>query len=306
MEEKTEALKVHLHTLGYKADSSKIIIRGVKEFLEKMQEKGITTLYAIKKEDIAQHYHYLQQRPNKKQEGGLSEITIHHYMSALRLFFEYLEQTGEIKTNPMSSIELRQPDIRTREIISRQEAEQLYKATESYKEKAVLHLFYSCGLRKTEGERLNIKDVHLRQQLLYVREGKHHKRRVIPITSTIAEDLTNYYHYERKNLNNSENAFMTNEEGRRMRGNSYSRCIKKLIEKTNNQDLKSKSISLHNLRHSIATHLLESGLSLEYVRDFLGHKNIETTQIYTRITTIQLKQNPNHYDTTQRLPVTAA
>ena len=77
---------------------------------------------------------------------------------------------------------------------------------------------------------------------------------------------------------------MTNRTHKRIRGSSYNSILKKLLERAGIQ----KEITLHCLRHSIATHLLESGLSVEYVRDFLGHKHLESTQIYTRVKNKQL------------------
>lgn len=295
MKETVARFRTHLQALGYHPQTIRMLTRNVEELLERMKYQALQN---ISQEEILKHYEYLQQRPHKQKSGGLSEMTLHHHMYALRLFFGHLEQSGEAKTNPMSSLEFKQPHCHPRDILSSAEIQQLYQAAESYKERTVLHLFYGCGLRKTEGERLNIKDIHFREQILYVREGKHGKRRAIPITSMIAEDLKSYYHEERtKSKNRQEaNAFMLNAEGRRMRGHSHNLCLKKLIEKTRDQELIKKIISLHNLRHSIATHLLENGLSLEYVRDFLGHKHIETTQRYTRVNTNMLHLNQHTHE----------
>ncbi|MCB9426594.1 MAG: tyrosine-type recombinase/integrase [Flavobacteriales bacterium] len=166
----------------------------------------------------------------------------------------------------------------------RNQIKQLYKATETYRERAILSLFYGCGLRRTEGEKLNIKDIHFRNNLLYVREGKNKKRRAIPISQQVKTDLQNYIYKERKG---EDQAVILNQIGRRMRGDAYNKILKNIIVKSNVSHLES-DISLHCLRHSIATHLLESGLSVEYVRDFLGHKNLESTQVYTRVNKGQL------------------
>lgn len=119
--------------------------------------------------------------------------------------------------------------------------------------------------------------------MLYVREGKGKKRRVVPINEKVLQDFKNYLYKERF-AQQGEIAFITNQNGIRTSGNYYNKTIKTLIEKA---DIR-KEISLHSLRHSIATHLLENGLSIEYVRDFLGHKHLETTQIYTRINKRQI------------------
>ena len=99
----------------------------------------------------------------------------------------------------------------------------------------------------------------------------------------VSRDLKTYALMER-NPKGGERAFMTNRIGTRTSGNSYNNILKKILERS---EIK-KEITLHCLRHSIATHLLESGLSVEYVRDFLGHKHLESTQIYTRVKSKQL------------------
>jgi integrase/recombinase XerD len=157
------------------------------------------------------------------------------------------------------------------------------------REKALLALFYGCGLRRSEAEKLNIDDVNFKNQLLYVRMGKGKRRRVVPMTEQVKRDLENYYKNERiiytKELTaDNQKALMLNNHGNRMLGNGYWNKFKCLAQKAGLP----KQISLHHLRHSIATHLLESGLSIEQVRDFLGHRHLESTQIYTRVKFNQL------------------
>ena len=214
-------------------------------------------------------------------------------MYALKLFFGWQLETGKITANPISVLEFKQPTTKPREILSIEEVKELYQVCETYKERAVLSMFYGCGLRRTEGEKLNLKDIHFRSNLLYVREGKGSKRRAVPLSEKVKEDLQNYLYKERfiksgnhisLSRDHGETAFITSATGRRTNGNSYNKILKTILERATIK----KGITLHCLRHSIATHLLESGLSIEYVRDFLGHKHLESTQIYTRIKSKQL------------------
>jgi integrase/recombinase XerD len=128
-----------------------------------------------------------------------------------------------------------------------------------------------------------------------VRDGKGSKRRVIPINEKVLNDFRNYLHYERF-AQQGETALITNNAGRRMRGDKINNTVKELILKAGIKSpafaeaTAGKEISLHNLRHSIATHLLENGMTVEYVRDFLGHKHLEATQIYTRVSKRILKK----------------
>jgi integrase/recombinase XerD len=234
-------------------------------------------------QDIKNYHKHLQERPNKRRAGGLSESYIHHHIYSLKLFFAWQEEKGIVTQNPISCLTFKTPVSKQREILTKEEVLTLYKSCETLKEKAILSVFYGCGLRRSEGEQLDLKDVHFRSGILYVRKGKNSKRRAVPMSEKVNQDLKNYVYKERFTSENTT-AFFSNHLGTRMQGLTHSRALKKLLESSK----VTKDISLHCLRHSIATHLLESGLSVEYVRDFLGHKHLESTQIYTRISTAQL------------------
>jgi len=257
----------------------------VKEFLE---YHSTTTPEAVTQKHIESFYNWLQVRPHKRNEGGLSESYIYHHVYALKLFFSYLEETGQIKYNPISVMKFKRPKHNTREPLTKAEINRLFETAQTLKETAMLHLFYSCGLRRSEAVELNTKDIHFKSCLLYVREGKGHKRRAIPMTVKVSEELENYYLQERSDSQRKAKdteAFILNRIGSRMRGDSYNRIIKEIVKTSGIARL----CTLHHLRHSIATHLLENGLSLENVRDFLGHSYLEATQIYTKVSKYQLK-----------------
>lgn len=269
----------YIQQIGYSKGSQNEIPNCINEFLQQVAEP---TIKNIKQQHILDFYEYLQTRPLKRRIGTLSEATINHYVFSLKTFFNWLEQTGQIAYNPISNLKFKRPNVNRREPLSQQEITQLFESTINTKETAILHLFYSCGLRRTEAENLNTSDIHFSKNLLYVRAGKGAKRRVIPLTEKVKKDLESYYN-ERSQL--SEEAFILNRTKQRMRGESYNRALKEILKRAPI----TKNISLHHLRHSIATHLLENGLSIEFVRDFLGHSYLETTQIYTNVSTKQLK-----------------
>lgn len=325
---------LHLERLGYSKNSIYMLPNCLKEFLEwkndgnqnsglninngrqssvvSGQNSGQLSVDCgqITQSDILNFYQYLQTRPHKRKAGALSESYIHHHIYSLKLFFGWQQEKGAITENPISSLEFKTPVSPSREILTKEEIKLLFEACQTLKERAVLALFYGCGLRRSEGEKLDLKDVHFRTGILYVREGKGSKRRAVPMSKKVSVDLKNYVLKERFSVEN-QTALICNERGKRTSGNSYNNILKKLLERlgsNNNGGLRSvvsgqnsglrsvdcglnsglKSISLHSLRHSIATHLLESGLSVEYVRDFLGHQHIETTQIYTRVKNQQI------------------
>jgi len=268
----------YLTQLGYSPSTCSMLPVCVSDFL---WHAGEPVLATISPDHIQHFYEWLEVRPHKKKGGGLSGQYIHHHIYALRVFFNWLESSGQIRNNPISVMKFKAPEGNPRQPLSQEAIRHLFEATRSLTEKAVLHLFYSCGLRRSEGEALNIRDVHFKQQLLYVRAGKGAKRRAVPMPEVVSRELENYYLRERSRVTKVQapEAFMLNRRGQRMSGYSYNQVLKALLDRSGLHP----EISLHHLRHSIATHLLASGLDLEKVRDFLGHSHLESTQIYTKV-----------------------
>lgn len=281
--------KSYLYQLGYSAPTQKTLPSLVKEFLE---QQKINNIHYIDQHKIKSFYNYLHHRPLKRGSGALSEGMIGQYVYALQSFFGWLEITQQISYNPISAIKFKQPKRESREPLSIEQINCLFEAATTLHYKAVLHLFYSCGLRRTEAQLLNIRDIHFENQLLYVREGKGSRRRVIPIVEKAKNDLQEYYSnvrvYIKAKKIKDEAAFMLNRLGYRMSGESYGELLKTIIKQSAINYL-SSVISLHHLRHSIATHLLQGGMSMEYVRDFLGHRSLDTTLIYAKPKSAQIR-----------------
>ena len=278
--------KNYLYQVGYSESTQKMLPALITEFIQHQQ---ISDISFIEQQKVKSFYEFLQTRPLKLRSGALSEMMISHYVYALKTFFSWAEVTEQTDYNPISGMKFKRPKQNVREPLTKEEIQQLFEAATTLKQTALLHIFYSCGLRRSEGEALNINDVHFKKQLLYVREGKGAKRRVVPITERVSKDLEEYYLQERTNSITKkvkdEDAFLLNRIGNRMTGDQLNKLLKEIADKAAIQ----KEITLHHLRHSIATHLLQSGMSMEYVRDFLGHSFLETTQIYAKPKAEQLK-----------------
>jgi integrase/recombinase XerD len=246
----------------------------------------------------------LQHRPSKTTGGALSESRITLHMYTIKLFFQHLQDIDQIEMNPMGDLNYTRDFKRTREnLLSKEDIEKLYSECETAKQKAMLGIIYGCGLRRQEAVKLNARDIHFKSSMLYVREGKGGRKRTIPLSKIVLNDLKNYYFNERPGeLYRSRDiearlryasdgqAFMLNNWGTRMQGDSYLKEIKKMISKARLD----KQITLHHFRHAIATHLIESGMKTEHVKDFLGHASMETTQTYTHITTAQIKKTTSY------------
>ena len=290
LKEFTQYLKVS----GY--SFAKSTASAVREMLWWMEKENIK-LEEIDREKMQKYYQYLCNRPSQRSPGSLSSSTIDGYLFTLKLFFSYLQKVGIKAINPMSVLQVNhhQKGVKKeRSVLTKSEIKELYRVCKSELEKVLLGMFYGCGLRKSEVGKLNLRDLDISKngaKCLYVRSGKGRKRRVVPLTKNVIIDVKNYLQKERtqrftyRTKAADKKALLINKIGTRMQGDSLWLMFKTMLLRTTIK----KEISLHHLRHSIATHLLESGMGIEGVRDFLGHEHLESTQIYTRVNLNQLK-----------------
>lgn len=270
----------HLITKGYNSETSLTRTQQVNEFLEftKLKVNTITSL------EILKYYNYLKQRPNKRTGKILHPNTILHHIRAIELFFILLFEIDIIQEIP--EISLKYPkDFESdfvREILSQEEIQKMYKVANQL-ETIILHLGYGCGLRVSELVAVTKEDIYLKERFLIVPKGKFNKRRIVPLTEKISNDLGDYL----QEIANQK-TFIINSKNTKMQEWTYNKMLKKLLQKTQIPEERIYKITIHSLRHSIATHLLENGMELEKVRDFLGHSQLETTQTYTHISMNQL------------------
>lgn len=282
-----------LTTLGYAPSTIYGSMRYVTDFFFYLKTAEITTIEQITPAILNDYHQHLQKRKNKRQNGSLSTNYITANINALKRFSRYLQQSGQsffevtIKTRPRKDT--------GKTILSPAQIQSLYKACTSdmlgIRDRAMLSVYYGCGLRRSEGISLDVKDVLLTQKRIYVRKGKNYRERYVPITTAVQQDLENYIHVSRKYLQSfkpqKDEALFLSLQARRMSGNALIERLHKLqqaagIHKETCAE-PGRSTGLHTLRHSIATHLLQSGMSLEEVSRFLGHSSLESTQIYTHL-----------------------
>jgi integrase/recombinase XerD len=284
----TESFKIWAETLGYKPHSVSMYYRNTQEFLSFLESNNTNHLKDFKNQQINNYLEYLQHRPNCNKIGGLSPSYINKHITTLRLLSKYLQLTE--KANIIIKPELLKT-TETATYLSKTEIQALYKAAKdetnlySQRDTAMLSIYYGCGLRASEGAALNINDILFDKNLLYVRKGKGYRERYVPINKQVKADLQEYIFNQRNELlNNKKNeALLLGRRGQRWSVHGIYGRLQLLKNQTNNEKLKQKSFGLHILRHSIATHLLQSGMKLEYISRFLGHKSLETTQRYTHL-----------------------
>lgn len=272
-----------LERLGYAMTTVTGYKRQLETFLNWLGENHIAELSEVKQSDIEAYSEYLHKRKNKQSSGALSSCYIQSHINIIRLLSRYLELTGEQKLFK-GKIYIEQGADNPRNILTQQEIKQLYEVTDNsalgYRDRAMLALHYGCGLRYGEGKRLRPDHFDYNKQLLYVKPGKNYQSRYVPMSRKVIQDLKEYEQYGRPVFEKDHSeSFLLNRAGNAPHSTCLGKRLKYLCETAGIQ----KQISLHSLRHSIATHFLQQGMSLEHISKFLGHTSLDSTQIYTRI-----------------------
>ena len=280
--------KLWLRIIGMGRTAQYYMPLHVREMLSFMEQREIIELELITPELLRIYVQQLSNRKNQRRGGGISKSYINKHLQAIKKFSEYIWKVYKIQI----SVSLKRQvinDGKKIEILTAEEISSLYEAAEyddylMLRDKALLDVFYGCGLRRTEGVMLDLEDVDLELRRIHVRYGKNYSQRYVPFTKTTAESLRAYIDHGRKYLlNQSNRAFFISQKGNRMRGMSMILRIKKLQERSNVASIKDKDVGLHTLRHSIATHFLQNGMELQQIQKFLGHSSLESTQIYTHL-----------------------
>ena len=253
------------------------------EFLEYLELQDCNHPHDIQEHHLKGYLNHLYERPNHKWGGGLSKNFIRKQMQVIKKFSRYLTESGQESFNIQLRIRGKSSNIKS--ILTTEEVIRLYEVTKDdtfgMRDRVILALYYGCGLRKSEGVSINVQDILLEKDLVYVRKGKGHKERYVPLSGSVKSDLENYIHYSRTYLSKGkkEEALLLTVHGKRLSG----AMVYERLQKLRDEARLTQMIGLHILRHSIASHLLHSGMKLEQIQHFLGHSSLESTQIYTHL-----------------------
>ncbi|MFN4910487.1 MAG: site-specific tyrosine recombinase/integron integrase [Flavobacteriales bacterium] len=205
-------------------------------------------------------------------------------INAIKLF--YRNRFNRVMN--LDNIQRPRREKRLPNVLSKQEIKAILEAPTNLKHRAMLSLIYACGLRRSELLNLTLKDVLSDRNLLFIRQSKGKKDRVVPISNKIIDMLREYFKAYRPKIWLFEGQYTGEQYSER----SLQLVLKQALQKAGNK----KPVSLHWLRHSYATHLLESGTDLRYIQELLGHSSSKTTEIYTHVSTKNLQQIRSPFD----------
>ncbi|HOU98245.1 MAG TPA: site-specific integrase [Bacteroidales bacterium] len=205
-------------------------------------------------------------------------------INAIKLYFREIRKSKiEVDTLQRPRREHKLPNV-----LSKEEVKAILEAPTNIKHRTMLSLIYACGLRRSELLNLKIGDVDSKRHMLIIRNSKGYKDRHVPISDKTIEMLREYYKTYRPKIWLFEGQY----KGEPYSERSLEQVLKSALKKSNIH----KPVTLHWLRHSYATHLLEAGTDLRYIQELLGHKSSKTTEIYTHVSQNSLQKIKSPFD----------
>ena len=238
----------------------------------------------ITKDDVINYLGYLNKKINPR--------SINRHIVSIKNYFKFLEKNNNIKSNPCDEITGLKTPKKLPKVLSEEDVNNLLDINLndafSYRNKAMLELMYSSGLRVSELLNLEVNNIDFNMNLVRV-FGKGSKERIVPIDDIATKYLSEYISVYRNTLlkNKESDILFLNSRGDKLTRQGFFKILKTIARE---KGIK-KELSPHTLRHSFATHLLNHGADLRSIQTMLGHENIETTQIYTHVSDNYIKEN---------------
>lgn len=235
---------------------------------------------------------HLQQFIAQLYDLGINARSVARILSGIRSFFNYLILDGYIQEDPAELLETPKIGLKLPTVLSLEEIEDIkgcidLSTKEGHRNRAIIEVLYSCGLRISELINLKFSDMFLNDGFIRV-EGKGSKQRLVPISEIAIKEINNYL-LDRAHLDvkkGSVNTVFLSKRGTPISRIMVFHFIKQYAEQAGIQ----KNISPHTFRHSFATHLLEGGANIRAIQQMLGHEKITTTEIYTHMDREYLRQ----------------
>lgn len=268
----------------------------VRQFIVFAKERDKNSVTEITQKDITDFVEHLK-TVKSKHKKLMKPWTIRKRISDLRKFFRYLYRNDIILQNPMDDIVFSNKESpETKEIFTQEEINRFLDAIRIHNDRgmrnrAVCELMYSSGLRISEVIKIEMSDIDLSERILTVREGKGEKDRYVPFSELSAMFLKKYIEGARKRfskrLPQDEKKYLFLTTSGRMTDSPIRKVFKDTVEKLG---ISRENLTPHSIRHSTATHLLESGADVRYVQELMGHEDIQTTVKYTHLMMENLKK----------------
>lgn len=274
-QDKINSFRIWLENKRYSPNTIKTYTDTLGVFFKYHHKKAISEL---KNEDVVDFNN------NYIIKNNFSFSYQNQFVNALKLFF------GKIEKRIIDTDLILRPrgEKKLPNVLSKEEVKAILESLQNAKHKVMLSLIYACGLRRGELLKLKPQDILSDRKLLHIKQSKGKKDRIVPLSDKLLEMLREYY----KTYKPKIWLFEGQNEGEPYSEKSLESVLKQAVIKAKIR----KPVTLHWLRHSYATHLLESGTDLRYIQELLGHKSSKTTEIYTHVSTQSIQQIKSPFD----------
>ena len=280
-------LEVYLEELRvrrYSASSITLAKRVLPRFFLHLSEKGIKDIRAVEEKHVTVF-------ARKLDKAGLAPSSQNAYRNTLRGFFSFLERKRRLLKNPAAHLRFHRIPKLPKNVLSVTDVERLMWQPDTEtplgkRNRALLELFYGTAIRLSECERLDLGDLDLKERLLLIRSGKGKKDRIVPVPAQAAAALDSYLTEARPRLLRAQNetALFLSFTSKRLDVAMMGRLVKSYGKSID------RRVTPHGLRHACATHLVQRGADIRHVQELLGHQDIRTTAVYTRVTVEDLRE----------------
>lgn len=257
--------------------------RDVTQYISYLDGTGVTDISSTTKTTVLSYLLYLQKE-------GRASSTVSRTLASLRSYYLFMMQNGVVKSNPTSNLEAPHVEKKIPKILSGEEVELLLEQPKNcdnkgIRDKAMLELLYATGIRVSELINLDVSDVNVPMSFVRCKGGK--KERIIPMGHQAKDALENYINNVRKYMVKDENetALFVNCSGARLSRQGFWKLIKYYQHIAGIET----DITPHTLRLSFAAHLLENGADLHSIQEMMGHADISSTQVYSRMMNSKIK-----------------
>ena len=257
--------------------------RDVTQYISYLDGTGVTDISSTTKTTVLSYLLYLQKE-------GRASSTVSRTLASLRSYYLFMMQNGVVKSNPTSNLEAPHVEKKIPKILAGEEVELLLEQPKNcdnkgIRDKAMLELLYATGIRVSELINLDVSDVNVPMSFVRCKGGK--KERIIPMGHQAKDALENYINNVRKYMVKDENetALFVNCSGARLSRQGFWKLIKYYQHIAGIET----DITPHTLRHSFAAHLLENGADLHSIQEMMGHADISSTQVYSRMMNSKIK-----------------
>jgi integrase/recombinase XerD len=268
-------------------------------FIDWCEERAIRRPDEVTRALLERYRQHIFQYRRKTDGAPLSHQTQAKRLISVRAFFQWMARQHHLLYNPASELELpRQQQRLPRHILSVAEVEQVLNACDTseplgLRDRAMLEALYSTGMRRSELTSLRADDVDLGRGTVFVRQGKGGKDRVVPIGERACRWVERYLFEVRPELVDvdDDGTLFLARHGQGMQAKQLSNIVRGAIAAANLERFADThpNAACHLLRHACATHMLENGADIRYIQALLGHADLSTTEVYTRVSILQLK-----------------